>query len=102
MTSMTAFVDMGVSVYPDPNARAFARCTVTNEADSARSHASHYSCEACHQEQLHRRASTHAELGFRFEFLIVRKRVIGASSVFFFVVFWVFLPPFDFNVRMND
>lgn len=33
---MTPFVDTGVSVYPDLNARAFARCTVTNEADRTR------------------------------------------------------------------
>lgn len=50
MTSMTLFVDTGASVYPDLNARAFARRTVTNAADSVHSHAAHYSCEACHQE----------------------------------------------------
>lgn len=32
MTSMTPFVDKGVSVCPDLNAPAFARRTVTNEA----------------------------------------------------------------------
>lgn len=50
MTSVTLFVDTGVSVYRDLNAGFFARRTVTNEADSARLYAAHYSCEACHQE----------------------------------------------------
>lgn len=50
MTSLTPLADAGVSVDPDLNAPAFAQRAVTNEADSTRWPAAHYSCEACHRE----------------------------------------------------
>lgn len=33
---------------------------------------------------------------------IVWKCVLGARSVFYFIYLFMYLPPVDFNVRMND